>query len=57
MTRLRRLGIAAALEERGVQPGDRVRLRDVELRWLLPFDEPPPRRSAAERKASARRRR
>ena len=55
MSRLRNLGVAAALEQRGAQPGDRVRLGEVELRWLMPLSERPARRSARERKAGVRR--
>ena len=55
MSRLRNLGVAAALEQRGAQPGDRVRLGEVELRWLMPLSERPGRRTARERKAGVRR--
>ncbi|MGH2355288.1 MAG: GTPase ObgE [Chloroflexota bacterium] len=51
--RLRQLGIAAALEQAGARPGDRIRLGDLEIRWLAP-PETPSRRTAKQRKAGSR---
>ncbi len=53
MSRLRRLGIAGALEEAGARPGDRVRFGDVELLWRVPLKPPVQRRTARERKRGA----
>ena len=55
MARLRNLGIAAALEQLGAQPGDRVRFGELELRWLMPLTQPRARRTARQRKAGVRR--
>ncbi|MDQ3702017.1 MAG: GTPase ObgE [Chloroflexota bacterium] len=54
MSRLRRLGIASALDEAGARQGDRVRFGDVELLWRVPVSLIPPRRTAKQRKVSAR---
>ncbi|HEX2035905.1 MAG TPA: GTPase ObgE [Chloroflexota bacterium] len=53
-SRLRQLGIAAALEEAGARPGDRVRFGGVELRWLEPVQTGQPRRTAGQRKSGTR---
>ena len=55
MARLRGLGVVAALEEKGARAGDRVRLGEVELRWMMPLKERPKRRTAGQRKANAKR--
>jgi GTP-binding protein len=55
MARLRGLGVVAALEEKGARLGDRVRLGEVELRWMMPLKERPKRRTAGQRKANAKR--
>jgi Obg family GTPase CgtA-like protein len=55
MSRLRGLGVVAALEEKGARMGDRVRLGEVELRWMMPLKERPKRRTASQRKANAKR--
>ncbi len=45
--RLRQLGVNAALEREGVQPGEPVRLAGIELPWLAPFRPPARRRRTA----------
>jgi len=45
--RLRQLGVHAALEREGVQPGEPVRLAGLELPWLTPFRPPARRRRTA----------
>jgi Obg family GTPase CgtA len=52
--RLRQLGVAAALERAGAQPGDRVRIGDAELAWLAPPQPKPRRRTARQRKLGRR---
>jgi GTP-binding protein len=55
-TRLRQMGIAAALERAGAQPGDTVRIGDFEMAWLATPEPPKRRRTARERKTGIRRR-
>jgi GTP-binding protein len=55
-TRLRQMGVAAALERAGARPGDTVRIGDFEMEWLVTPEPPKRRRTARERKAGIRRR-
>ena len=55
-TRLRQMGVSAALERAGARPGDTVRIGDFEMEWLATPEPPKRRRTARERKAGGRRR-
>lgn len=55
-TRLRQMGVTAALERAGARPGDTVRIGDFEMEWLATPEPPKRRRLARERKAGMRRR-
>jgi GTP-binding protein len=55
-TRLRQMGVAAALERAGAVSGDTVRIGDFEMAWLATPEPPKRRRTARERKAGIRRR-